>query len=364
MKVLHIVDSLNVGGRERMAVNITNALNDAGVNTILCISRTSGCLSKFISNEKIIVLNRKKTFDIIAIFRLISYVKKNKIDIIHAHDASFFLGIILKAVTRVKLIWHDHFGLSEMLANRPSLILKISSKLFDHTVVVNSLLYDWSKNILKTNSKKLTLLNNFATLTNEELSKPLPGRNKISIVCVANFRPQKDHLNLLKAFHKVDRNDLDLYLIGSGENDEYYLSLKKYISDNKLENVYFLGVRTDISAILKKCQIGIISSLSEGLPVSILEYGLAGLSVICTNVGQCNKVISSRINGILVSPNNHIELANAIATLANDENLRKEYSEKFHENITQNYSSQSFVKQLMKIYNNITTSGNNFTQPI
>lgn len=353
MAVLHIVDSLNAGGRERMAINITNALNDAGIETYLCISRTTGVLEKFILKERIFFMNRKCTFDIKAIYNLICFVKRNDIKVVHAHDSAYFLGLILKFTFGTKLVWHDHFGLSENLSLRPTLPIKIFSVFFDHVIVVNSLLYNWSKNVLRISAVKISLINNFAILSNDSLEVLLPGKNRFSLICVANFRPQKDHITLLKAFHILNRNDIDLYLVGTDFIDDCSRKIKDFIKLNKLTNVYILGPRTDISAILHHCQIGILSSVSEGLPVSILEYGLAGLAVICTDVGQCNKVISTGVDGVLVPSQNEVELANAISIMIDNEQLRSCYQKKYHEKIIRNFSAQSFIKQLIDIYDKL-----------
>ena len=79
-------------------------------------------------------------------------------------------------------------------------------------------------------------------------------------------------------------------------NDNYYHDLVALIKQKISNNIVkLLDQVTNISKILNKCEIGVLSSSIEGLPVSLIEYGLAELPVVCTDVGQCSKVIQNRV---------------------------------------------------------------------
>ena len=92
--------------------------------------------------------------------------------------------------------------------------------------------------------------------------------------------------------------------------------------ENKLENhVFIYGSCADVYHILKQSTIGVLSSKSEGLPVALLEYALAKLPVVATNVGDCNLAISNTDEGLLVAPENHQHLAEALISYINDLDL-------------------------------------------
>ena len=93
-----------------------------------------------------------------------------------------------------------------------------------------------------------------------------------------------------------------------------------------------------------------MSSRSEGLPVSLLEYGLAKLPVVVTNVGECNKVVINGKSGIVVESENSLEFADALDKLINSEEKRKEYAELHYNNVIEKYSENSFINKLIKIY--------------
>ncbi len=83
-----------------------------------------------------------------------------------------------------------------------------------------------------------------------------------------------------------------LHLVGKDFNDDYSLKLNNLIESLDLKkNIFLYGSKPDISNILRQCEIGLLSSKSEGLPLALLEYGLANLPVIATKVGECESVI-------------------------------------------------------------------------
>ena len=97
MRILQLIDSLEAGGAERMAVNYANALQKKLGFSALCTTREEGQLKAMLSPEVgYLFLGKKKALDFKAILKLRSYVKKNKIEFIHAHSSSFFTAVLLK----------------------------------------------------------------------------------------------------------------------------------------------------------------------------------------------------------------------------------------------------------------------------
>jgi len=93
-----------------------------------------------------------------------------------------------------------------------------------------------------------------------------------------------------------------------------------------------------------------LSSESEGLPLALLEYGLAELPVIATNVGDCNKVVSNKDEGIVVEPKNDKVLAEALLTFINDVDLKRHVAKKLKNKITSSFSESSTMETLINIY--------------
>lgn len=357
MKVLQLIDSLHPGGAERVSVNIANALSAKIDKSFLCATRAEGVLKTSLDPDVgYLFLKKRMVLDIKAINRLSKFVKNQNIDLIHAHSTSFFLAVIIKLLNRnIKLIWHDHYGNSEFLERRKSLVLKICAKYFDYVLCVNKNLETWARNYLKKN--KVSYLPNFTVDNKVSPQTKLKGSVGKRIVCLANLRPQKDHITLIKAFINVVKEypEWTLHLVGKDFKDEYSFMVKNEIELNNLSNhILIYGSKPDISNILAQCEIGLLSSRSEGLPIALLEYGMANLAVIATNVGECESVIKSRENGIVVKPNDVNELFEAIKYLIENEQERIQKSELFNLRVMNEFSQKVAVNSILDIYKKIS----------
>ncbi|NLP58149.1 glycosyltransferase family 4 protein [Lutibacter sp. B1] len=338
-----------------MAVNIANALAERGVNSHICATRLEGNLKlKVNTNVGYLFLNKKRVLDMKAIKKLNSYLKKNDIKLIHAHSTSYFIAFLVKLINpKIKIIWHNHYGNNLNMSFEKATILKVVSFFFQEIISVNENLHIWScKNL---NSKKNSYIPNFASLDIKvNQTKELKGVNQHRIICLANLREEKDHLNLLRAFKIVQQrhNEWTLHLVGADFNDEYSEKIKNFIKSNNLGNHVFLyGSCSDVEFILKQSTIGVLSSKSEGLPVSLLEYGLSKLPVVVTNVGDCDKVVVNNDSGLVVKPKNEFQLAEAIDFLIKNNNKRIQFGTKLNKRIINNYSKNNYINKLISIYN-------------
>ena len=353
MRVLQLIDSLHAGGAERVAVNFANLLAEHIDESFICSTREEGILKRSINkNVKYLFLNKKSTLDFAAIIKLKKYVKSNNIDIIHAHSSSFFLATLIKFISKdVKVVWHDHYGNSEFLMDRKSNVLKFCSKYFSYIFCVNKNLETWANQYLNTN--QISYLPNFAIKNNLKPETKLSGVTGKKVICLANLRPQKDHVTLINSFSEVLKvyPEWSLHCVGKDFNDEYSDSLKKIIkSYNIVNNVYLYGSRPDISNILEQCEIGVLASKSEGLPIALLEYGQHELAVIATKVGECENVIETEENGILINPMNEKELTDGLLLLIQDENKRNKISYNFKRKVEAQYSANAIVLKLVSKY--------------
>lgn len=356
MKVLQIIDTLDAGGAEKMAVQIANALHPKVELSALCVTRHEGVLKGQLMPEvKCVNVRKKSTIDIFALYRAIKFCKKEGIEIIHAHGSSFFFATMLHlCMPGLGLVWHDHHGDRKNMPKSRLRILKWCSSRFDVVFSVNSELLEFSKTHLKAYSYKY-LPNFIATQTTIQLEDDnILGEEGKRIVCVANLRTPKNHFALLQAFvkSKVYQDGWTLHLVGKDSKDEYATKLKLMIETDALENsVFILGQKENVESYLSNCDIGILTSTKEGLPMSILEYGKAGLAVIATNVGQIPEVLDG--NGILCQSDDIPEIAQAIQTLTQKESVRKRLASSFNDHVRNTYSEDMIISSLLKTYKSI-----------
>lgn len=355
MKVMQLIDSLSIGGAERMAVTYANMLTTEVANSYLCVSRKEGLLKNTVDeNVSYLFLDKKRTLDLKAIKKLSDFIKKESITHLHAHGTSYFLGTLVKMRNRnLKLIWHNHHGASNQLGGVKLQILKWCSRYFDYVFAVNDTLKQWASSTLK--SEEVSYMPNFVSFRESKTTfLELEGVKEHRLVYLANLREPKNHLFLCRAFEQVvmDMPDAKLYLVGNDFEDDYSTELKKYLESHQLLNHIFIeGGIQNPDSYLNECGVGIIASSSEGLPMSLLEYGRAGLAVIATDVGQCAEVIKG--NGILVQSDNIKEMQEAILRLLQSMETQQMLGIRFKQHVQRQFSENKVKEDVIRIYKDL-----------
>lgn len=352
MRILQLIDSLATGGAERMAVNYANALTGQVAFSGLVATRKEGALKRQLQAEvPYLFLNRKFTLDFRALFRLRQFVVQHQVTLVHAHGSSFLLAVFLKLVyPRIKIVWHDHYGNSAFLEHRKKWALQIGSLFFYRIIAVNELLKQWSLTHLF--CKKVLYLPNFVLLKDNKESISLKGETGTRILCLANLRPQKNHEMLLEVAQSIQKThpDWTFHLIGKDFEDDYSTTIHRQIVSERLqETVFVYGASPAVVSALQQSTIGILTSLSEGLPVALLEYGSFGLPVVTTAVGAIPEVIHAK-NGVLVASGDTVSFIRALEKVIVDTDFRQSIGAQLKKDIHLNFTPESILKQYLEAF--------------
>jgi glycosyltransferase involved in cell wall biosynthesis len=359
MRIVQIIDSLEVGGAERMAVNYANSLVNKIEFSGLISTRGEGLLVDHLDQKvTYLFLKKKYVIDLGAIFRLRNYLKKNKVEFIHAHSSSFFIAVLVKiTMPWIKIIWHDHYGISQDLSLRKNLTLKFSSFLFLGIISVNDSLKKWAQDYL--NCKNIVYFPNFIVKpTASSNSFQLKGEVGKRIICVANLRPQKNHDLLIDGAIEIRKRfpEWTFHLIGKDFKDSYSKNLVQKIQEKELSKTVFLyGAVNNVQELLKQSDIAVLTSVSEGLPLAVLEYGLANLAVVATNVGEISKVIPSSKEGLIIDSNNLSQFVNSVQVLIENQEIRKALGDQLNFFVNENFGEKSILREYMTWLKSLTT---------
>jgi glycosyltransferase involved in cell wall biosynthesis len=350
MRVVQIVDSLEIGGAERMAVNYANALSQRIAFSGLVATRKEGGLhGKVSSKVHYLFLQRTSKIDWGAILRLRSYCKRNQIEWLHPHSSSYFIAVLVKlTMPRLRIVWHDHNGLSEFLHTKKWMALRLASFFFSGIISVNYQLTDWAIKTL--NCKRVIYLPNFTvTETDASVQTTLQGESGKRILCLANLREQKNHFMLLDVAKKMLQShpEWSFHLVGKDFEDDYSRRLKQIIQSEGLSNVYLYGSRNDTVHIISQSDIAILTSKSEGLPVSLLELGLYGKPVVMTAVGEIPMIVADGQNGFVTEPSAG-PFYESLVKLVDDAPLRARFGKALHETIGTHHSETAIIGQYLK----------------
>jgi glycosyltransferase involved in cell wall biosynthesis len=353
--ILQMTDTLDAGGAERVAVNLANLLPPQRYRSYLCATRREGPLAELV-NPTVgkICLARTRRFDLAGLRRLIRFIKDNHIQVLHAHSTALFVAIQAAHFPPYpKVIWHDHFG-RYALEERAAWLHGPFVRRASGVIIVNRQLTEWVQQRLQVPANQIWYVPNFVIESELNADSPkLPGQPGERIVCVANLRPEKGHLTLIQALAIVvqQRPTAHLMLVGAHSNLEHLDKINAEITRLGLQaHITLAGHQRNVPAFLRSSEIGVLSSYSEAFPLSMVEYGKAGLAVVATEVGECASILDHGKAGLVVPPRDVPQLAEALLSLLAAPERRRELGESLRRRVNQLYAAEAVMKQICSVY--------------
>jgi glycosyltransferase involved in cell wall biosynthesis len=173
---------------------------------------------------------------------------------------------------------------------------------------------------------------------------------------VANFRRNKNHIFLLRAFSELarTRRDVKLVLVGTGQDGDPENSeadVARFIAAAGLDGaVRMLGYRPDVQDVLRTLDVCCLVSYREGLPLSVLEAMATGLPVIGTAIEGIQGIVEDEVNGLCVRPDDVPGLVLALTRLLDDRELRQRMGAAARQTITGRYSLQRCVDRTQGLF--------------
>jgi glycosyltransferase involved in cell wall biosynthesis len=354
---MHLIDALDAGGAERVAVNMANLLPADRYAAHLCTTRRDGALDSLVApHVGRLRLRRRSTFDLAAIHRLRQYVARHDIRILHAHETALFTATAAALLPPFPaVVWHDHFGRHGIEARRLSLY-RLPARRARAVISVSPALAEWAVQSLGLPIDRVHFIPNFVAPATAVAVPPLPGSPGSRIVCVANFRRQKDHPTLLRALAIVRSASPTAHLLLAGDEVDaaYAAEVRRTAADLGVDDrVTFLGSRDDVAGILRGSDVGVLSSASEGLPLALLEYGHAALATVATSVGASAEVLADGAAGRLVPAGHPAALAAAIVDLLDHPERRRDLGRALQAHVMRNFSGEAGIARVAALYDRI-----------
>lgn len=234
------------------------------------------------------------------------------------------------------------------------------SKYTDELIVINQEDYDFASQKLPV--KKVRLVNGvgvdtnkFYPINNQEnhrLRKEMGFKDDdILLIYVAELSKRKNQKLLVDVMSGIDNPKVKLLLIGKGA---LLPKLEDYAKKSKVENILFLGYRTNVSDYMKICNICVSSSKQEGLPVNIIEAQCSCLPTVVTNCRGNRDLVSENKNGYIIEfdQNTILDFREKIKQLINNKELREKLGQENLKHISK-YSIENVLSEIFKVYEEI-----------
>ena len=194
-----------------------------------------------------------------------------------------------------------------------------------------------------------------AERTREEWRSSLNiAQDAVVVVMLANFRAQKDHPVLLKAWAQVQQDAYPDYsrlcLVLAGAPQFTFESVKRLAEELGLtETIRFPGQIKDVAGLLNACDIGVLISKHEGLPNAVLEYMALGLPVIATDLPGNREALCNDSDQLFLLKNNLLDFARRLQFLIQHPEKRREIGERNRQRVIKNFSNNAMCQSTVDV---------------
>ena len=359
MRILHIIESLEFGGAEKVVISLANSM--AGTHEIaICCVKTIGALGPEVDRRiSVLCLNKGEGNDYLLPFKLARIIRRNVYDVVHTHEWGVFLeGGLAGFLARTPVLIHTAHGPYTAYPDTPGSRVKISlrhllerlvSRCFHRIAAVSDSIRDYIVREIKIDSRTVVTVHNGIPV-DDGVPDRGTGTNDVAFITVGRLAEIKNHQLMLRAFHETLKSGIQAQLIIVGDGPER-ARVEDYRRANRLESkVTLLGFRSDVGELLRKADVFVLTSRYEGISVALLEAMRAGLPVIATRVGGVPETVHDGETGLLVELDDLPGLVKAMARLVQSAELRGEMGKRGRDFLVEEFSLGTMSARYGRLY--------------
>jgi glycosyltransferase involved in cell wall biosynthesis len=357
MKILQFVYSLGAGGAERFVLDLTNELAENNETVIFTlrdstIGNNGFYLPDISKNVKYVDLKIKEGFKPSLVWRFYKILKSEKPDIVHCHlnlvNYFFLLSIVFRK--KIRFIYTIHNAAESEVKFQHAAPTKLKFAIeravrkffFRHRFFIPVAISAETKSSYQEYYKLKDVLviyngrkfsgksKEYESVVNEiEALKSTP---RSLVFChIARYHEQKNQKMLVSVFNTLRKEGNDIILLIIGDEFNSAPELKA----SAMDHIHFLGIRSNATDYLYASDAFCLSSIYEGMPISLIEAFACACIPICTPVGGCINTIENGITGYLSKSVSEADYLEAIKQFIGSrltidkENLIKIYHDRF-----------------------------------
>lgn len=347
-KILHIIDTLNIGGAEKLLVGVVNGLPQ--YRHFVVYLHGEGLLVPNLPPQcRVIKLTCNSKLDIPrCILQLRKIIRRESIDIVHSH--LFFSTLVARIAcpSSCRLITTLHSMPGKIRYNNSRLVTfldKLTYRKRHEIIAVSEPVFEAHDNMMHFKGTCWVLPNFVEDEFYQSTYKRMNTDGVLRLVAVGNLKKAKNYSFLLDAFSYLSPAfHLDIY--GSGELREL---LQHKIDEQKLP-VRLCGEHRNIHELLPSYDVFLMGSLYEGNPLALLEAMASGLPVVLSDIPSLRKVAGN--DAVYFKLDNPYELACQLTRIAERKVDLDSIARVNHEKVRQTASRQNYLRRLSSIYSN------------
>ena len=344
IRVVHLITRTNIGGPSVIVGSLLENKAHPDIEQSLVRGSTSIDEGDYFAHSdlasKIVTIaplgRRVRPWDDLrALVLLVRHLRKTKPDVVHTHMAKAgAIGRLAAFIARVPVRVHTYHGhlltgyFSPAITRLIVLVEKALRMITTHIVVVGHQVRRDLITAKVINEKHSRVINpgiaefesGSPTHARQALGLPIEG---VVVAFVGRFAPIKRPDRFVQMTQRLSAEpNVHFLMVGDGP-----LLGEVKTGCVGLHNVHFLLWQRDLAQLLSAMDVVVMCSDNEGVPLLLIEAGMAARSVVTTNVGSVSDVITDGVNGLLVNRDDEEALTNAVRRLVGDADLRARLGE-------------------------------------
>jgi glycosyltransferase involved in cell wall biosynthesis len=360
--ILHTESSKGWGGQENRTLQESIGIRKLGARVlILCQPDSMLYEQAMTEGTEVRTCKMRKSYDFSAIKYILKLINTENINVINTHSGkdSFLAGIAGRISRRRPIVVRTrHLALP--ITSRvtysmlPHIVVTVSAYVRQYLIKEgispeNVVAIPTGINLSKFNPESAT----------DNLRDQLGLKEDIPIVgTIAILRIKKGHRVLLEAIPLISKEIPEAVFIFAGEGPQKRNILNRINSLNLSNKVFLLGMRRDVSNILKSIDLFVLPTLQEALGTSFLEAMAMEKPVVGTNVGGVGEVIKNGVNGYLVEPNNPATLSEAVIKILRNKKRARMMGIEGRKIVEQNFTVEKMCERMYELYSSLVGKKN------
>jgi glycosyltransferase involved in cell wall biosynthesis len=357
VRILYLIDGLQAGGKERQAVSLLQGLAQRGVEIlVVCMGEHpffGECLAG--NNIRFELALRRRRWDIGMFVQLNRLLRKFDPDLLHTTCwMTSFYALPLGKLHRTPVVngsIRNAFGCGGARWRMERILLRLSDARIANSRAgfLSRGFIEGAQNYVAHNGFDFSRLAQFDPEIVQKLQSMVAGRRIVGMV--AEFRDNKDHRTFLEAARLIlqKRSDVSFVAVGGGKNLE---DLRQRY-ETKEPGIRFLGRQKSVESVITGFEIGVLTTYTEGISNSVMEYMALGKPVVATDGGGTSELILNGEQGFLVPPSDPESVAEKIELLLDDPARAKEMGAAGRRRLEECFSIQQLVEKHIGMYGEV-----------
>ena len=363
--IAHVMHRMYLAGAEVLAADIARRLKDQYRFVFLCLDEI-GPLGMRLAEEgfDIVDLKRKPGVDWAVSKRIRHAQRQYGIDLYHAHQYTpfFYAAWSRRLSARPRVLFTEHGRhYPDFRRTKRVVVNRFLLRRHDRVTAVGRFVKQALVDHEGIAPGRIEVIHNgidpqqFSDARNEQDRSAIRTEldvdsEQVMVLQVARFHPVKDHATAIQAMALTVQQAPNIVLVLAGDG-ERMAQMQSLADDLNLANhVRFLGVRQDIPRLMVGADIFLLSSLSEGISVTLLEAMGASVPIVATEVGGNGEVVIAGQSGLLAPRGDAEGLARHLVTLANDGQMRQRMGQAGHAHLLDQFTQQRMHEAYIRNY--------------